>query len=500
MTTTVQYPGTQAGEVAAPGKAGRWWWLAAPGVALVAMLLFGLTRFGNFQGEDFTLLNQLRGPKRTIGDTLGFFGSDWGLEGKSYAPLPRLLFYLEYRFFVINPVGWHLFSAALHATCSALVWGVAWRLSRRPVLALSAGLFFAIMPVHVAVVAQPSYQAEMLAAIFCLASAIAFLNARQRPEVASLGYILAIAFYLLALLCKQTALALPVALLAYEFVTGGLDRILGLHNDPENEQADNLTRLAAYHSPFWVLLILYLGLNFAVLGGLDAFAYPAPRPGISEFLRGNLRLLTNPFGLGGTDGLILLAALGAFMALTAVQEWEIWRFNYGLALKSASKSRTRRRRIHDPEDEEMEDFYKLDTSPIEPVSSPPVVPFASEEAVPLETTPSVTSPYYWTLRLIGYGFLWCVAFLIPFILVQPNARSLYLPSVGFALFLAAVLAPFGASSLRPEVRPVAGGLFGWREISFWLRLAAILAILFSGFATSVTAIDAWNGLSKVFEG
>lgn len=476
------------------------------------MLLFALTRFGEFQGEDLTLLGQLRGPKRTIADTLGFFTSNWGLEGNFYAPLPRFFFYLEYRFFVINPLGWHLFSAALHALCSALVWGLAWRLTRRPALALCAGLFFAVLPTHVPVVAQTSSQAELWATIFCLAAAIAFVAARQRPARSGTYYPLALGFYFLALLCKEVAIALPLVLLAYDFVTGGLDRILHQETEAEQEadQQGALSQLVLFHAPFFGLLALYIIIHFAFLGGLSVFT-SAEQSNPGEFLRGNLRLISEPFGLGGTDGLILLAALGAFVALTGVQEWEAWRLNNWEVLSKKAVPAERpagqpkpRRAMAD--DDELDDPYALPATPADPespimtvlVETAPVPPPLQPASALVQPEPFIVRPAFWTLRTAGYGFLWAGALLLPFVLTLASSRTLYLPSVGYALFLGAVLAPFGAATLRRADRQQARLLFGPFELSFWLRLVAILGVFLTCFATSVGDIDQWNKASKPF--
>jgi hypothetical protein len=485
---------------------GRRWWLAGPFVALIAMLLFGLTRFGQFQGIDLTMLAQLRGNKRTIGDTLGFFFSDWGLEGRYYAPLPRLFFYLEYRFFVLNPVGWHLVSAALHAISTTLVWGLAWRLTRRPALALCAGLFFAVMPVHVQVVAQPTGQAELLATIYCLASALTFVVARQQPEKARVYYLISLVCYFLALLCKQTAIALPLALLVYDFVTGGLDRIL--HQESQAEQETNqqgmLSALVRYHAPFFGLLALYLALHFVLLGGLSVFLPTGLQRGeLGDFLRGNLRQLVSPFALGGTDGLIMLAALGAFLTLTGVQEWEIWRINNWHVLSSAKPTPKPASRASLEPDDEMDELYTANgvqsTLSEAPNHFNSLTSASTATKKPAEDIVTVERPAYWTLRVAGYGFLWAGVFLLPFVVVLPNPHTLYLASVGFALFLAAALAPFGSAGVAQPNQRHARSLFGFFELSFWLRLGAILAVVLIAFATSVNNIDGWNTASKAFQ-
>ena len=586
------------------------WW-AGLLVAGIAMLLFALTRFGNFQGDDFTLLGQLTDTKRTLGSTLGFFGSDWGLIGKFYAPLPRLFFFVEYALFQSNAASWHLISATIHAANAGLVWWLVSRLLNRPGVAIIAGLFFAVQPLHVNIVAQISGQADLLATFFCLISAISFITARQRAlahnpaaNSAQLFYWLSVGFYLLALLCKQEAIALPLALLGFDFVTGGLDRILHQENEieEENDQKSASTGLLGYYAPFFGLVVVYLVLNFVVLGGLSAFTttpgdpsiattpvdydIPSTTPGtdIGSVLRGNLRMLANPFSLGGTDGLIMLVALGAFLALTGIQEWEAWLLSHPIPLR---KTVTEPTRPAEDDDDELVDLPELPANPLDTLENPfvpaalpeetqfagvpesytqakppaeapeqtpwqapkqaPLTEWASDqtpELVPeraIEPTPApdidyvsvlaamtptsssnssteitpvpvveapvitpvkpVGRPVYRTLRMVAYGFLWTAAFVLPFVTVQPSLGVLYLASVGFSIFLAAGLTPFGQTIVdktvdRNEVR----SLFGVFELSFWLRTIAIVSVFMIYFTSAVSAIDSWNTTSKSVTG
>ncbi len=504
------------------------WWPGAAVIALAALLLYALTRFGQFQGEDLTVLGQLNTNFRGLGDNLGFFSRDWGLEGRAYAPLSRLFFWTEFQVFKGQASGYHLVSALLHAGCAVLVWALAWQLTRRQGLAVCAGLFFAFQPAHVAVVAPLTGQANLLAAFFCLASAT-LLIANRRQQLAnqdsgSRSYVLAIVFFGLALLFKQAAAALPLALLAYDFITAGLDRIRGYNLKTRRSGPHWL----GYYAPFFALLALYLALNYAFVGGLTAFsaaANPAaPGGGIGEFLRGNLRFLAEPFSLGGTDGLILVAAGAAFLALTGVQEWEAWRLNYPQAAARTSQM------VVTPltEDDELDNpppasqpaytvrgIYDLPASVSESASFPaqtdegvhsqarPSGPISSwiEEVPAKETTalPGQARPYYWSLRTAAYGFLWTAAFLLPFLSLAADQSTLYLASAGLAIGLGALLAPLGLGSVRLAVNQnVARALFGKFELSFWLRIVAIIAVLIMYFATSVARIDEWNRASKAY--
>jgi hypothetical protein len=552
-------------------------------VAGAAGLLLSLTRFGFFQGSDFTLLSQLSTDNSA--GPLGYFTRDWGLEGPFYAPLPRFFFWLQYQLFHGTAYGWHIFSAGLHSACAVLVWLLAWRLTRRPALALCAGLFFAVLPVHVLVVGQISAQADLWAALFCLASAAAFLYARQTPAAVPVSiaateeaqaldtarlqqrlYYLSVVFYGLALLCKQEAIALPLALLAFDFITGGVDRLRGQQNRLEvatdREEAISGSHLLGYYAPYLVLVVLYLLINLAFLGGLGAYL-PGTGQGsnLPDFLRNNLRELAQPFSLGGTDGLILIAALLAFLCLTGVQEWEAWQLNNpNREVPNGTVVEKQGRPARFDDDDELDDpldlpainpaiaaeEYPVTLPEINPAiaaeeylqplaqkppgeiflsasqppseepgqtradlqgeglagSPPPLIGEDSKAEVQLEGNNPAHQvelrPPYWTLRAAGYGVLWAAAFLLPYTLQQMTDGPLYLASAGFALFLAAALAPFGTATVHKAAnKQHARSLFGHFELSFWLRIAAIVVLICVYFASTVGKVNDWNQTTKV---
>jgi hypothetical protein len=565
LLNTNRFVGIEANrspEYVPQSEAGRYWWLAGIVVGGVAGLLFALTRFGFFQGDDFTLISQL--VTNNSAGPLGYFTRDWGLEGRYYAPLPRFFFWVEFQLFHNTAYGWHLVSALLHTACAVLVWLLAWRLTRRPAVALCAGLFFAAFPVHVPVVGQISGQANLLAAVFCLASAVTFLYARQiftaQPDLDqdetrlsdttrlhNRYYYLSIGFYGVALLCKQEAIALPLALLAFDFITGGVDRLRSQQNRLEAEsdrEGTTASSLLAYYTPYLVLMAMYLVINMVFLGGLSAYL-PGANPGsnLPEFLRSNLRELAQPFSLGGTDGLIVIAALIAFLCLTGVQEWEAWQLNNPgrlEALRAAQVTMAQQQKSAYEDEDELDDPQSLQPArsvpeeeqainpPIESAEYLQPVParFLDEEPVAaIEPEPNGHSPEtvenppplvgedtktdleaanqgelrppYWGLRAAGYGVLWTAAFLLPFILQGMSKGPLYLASAGFAIFLAASLAPFGTSAVhRAADKRHARSLFGHFELSFWLRIAAISVLVCVYFASTVGKVTDWNQATK----
>jgi len=429
----------------------RFLWFG-PGLVLIAAgLLYSTTRQGYFLADDFIILNQLHFKQTNLTDNLTWFGRDWGVGVNFYRPWVRLGYFFEYALFGDKAAGWHLFSAGLHACNSLLVWLLAWLLVRRAGVALVAGLVFALQPVHTEPVAWISGQADLWASGFVLASVCAFIAMRQlekqkRPHL--LMYLLAGLCFVMALFSKESAIALPVVLLAYDFVRGGLDRLL--NNSEGGSEADkvadggSLGRLLLYQTPFWLLLIGYFGLRLVLFNGLGGYTTEAGQsPDFGLFLRVNLRWLAYPFGLGGTDGLILVVALGAFLALAGVQEWEYFRLWRGETLDNPTAKVSQGRNA------------------------------------------------FWSLRTAAFGLIWVAVFVLPTALTPPAERFTYLPSAGFALFVAICLTPFPAflASAKPRRSFKLGN---YLDFAIFLRLSAIGVVLLAYFAVASQRVTNWN--------
>lgn len=450
-------------------KRGFWsgfFWLGPLLITLSAVLLYSITRRGYFVADDFIILNQLHFKQTTFADNLVWFTRDWGVGVNFYRPWVRLAYYFEFTLFGDNAAGWHLFSTGLHTLNSLLIYWLVWLLLRRKGAATVAGLVFALQPIHSEPVSWISGQTDLWATFFVLASTCTFIRARQlqqqkRPNL--LIYLASLFSFVMALFSKESAVALPVALLAYDFVNRGLDRLFHSRTETE-EEAKKVTggflRLVIYQAPFWLLLAAYFGLRLALFNGLGGYTTAAGQTlEFGAYLRTNLRWLATPFSLGGTDGLILLAAIAAFLALTGVQEWERFRLARGESLAS--------------EDEE----------------APNTLPNQQHQNTPRPL------PSFWNLRTAAYGVAWAGIFILPAALTPPAERFTYLPSVGFALFLAVCLTPFAVRLHEFEPGKAPRRKLRWRDYidnGMILRLAAIAIVLVTYFATANERVLKWN--------
>ncbi|MDA1193782.1 MAG: tetratricopeptide repeat protein [Planctomycetota bacterium] len=113
----------------------------------------------------------------------------------------------------LDPGGFHLTNLLLHGLCVLLLFRVFLVLARgRPVLALGAALVFAVHPMFVGTVSALMGRAAILAALFSLATALAW----RRFTLGQLAWLPAAAvLWLLALLSHPAALGVPLVLAGF---------------------------------------------------------------------------------------------------------------------------------------------------------------------------------------------------------------------------------------------------------------------------------------------
>ncbi len=143
--------------------------------------------------------------------SLAGLGRIWTQPGatQQYYPVLHSAFWLQYRLWGENPLGYRLVTLALHAG-AAVLFALVLRRLLVPGAALAA-LLFALHPVHVQSVAWITEQKNTLSLVLYLGAALAYLRfdeSRQRR-----AYATALGLFVLSLLCKTVTATLPAALL-----------------------------------------------------------------------------------------------------------------------------------------------------------------------------------------------------------------------------------------------------------------------------------------------
>ncbi len=184
-------------------------WYRGVALALVCLAAYANSFSGSFHYDDFHSL--VDNPHiRSLGNLPAFFADpvlfSSDPDKKMYRPLVLVSYALNHAIGGYEVEGYHLVNLLLHLGCSLLVWRLGVRLVGEG--GLLAGLVFAVHPLCSEPVNYISSRSESLAALGYLGARLAHLNAAQRPGFrwVSLGA------FGLALLCKEMALTLPVAL------------------------------------------------------------------------------------------------------------------------------------------------------------------------------------------------------------------------------------------------------------------------------------------------
>lgn len=151
--------------------------------------------------------------------SLGGLYRIWSQPGAThqYYPLVHTSFWLEYRFWQLNPAGYHVVNILLHAVCAVLLWRVL-TILKVPAAWVAAAVF-ALHPVHVESVAWISERKNVLSGVFYLGAVWAYLRyasmEKSQPNGDRSGglYTIAIVLFVCALLSKTVVCTLPAALL-----------------------------------------------------------------------------------------------------------------------------------------------------------------------------------------------------------------------------------------------------------------------------------------------
>ncbi len=147
------------------------------------------------------------------------------LTSNYYRPLMHVIYMLDFHLFGLNPLGFHLVNILFHAAASVLVFAIALVLfdgqlkasssESRAFAAFAAAILFAVHPVHTEAVTWLAGLPDVAATFFCLLSLNFYIRSGDRTGGL---YMLSVASFFLASLCKEPALMLLPVLAAYDLL------------------------------------------------------------------------------------------------------------------------------------------------------------------------------------------------------------------------------------------------------------------------------------------
>lgn len=220
-------------------------------ITFVASFVVFVNTFQNdFTYDDFPTILENKAVKR--GDVVDVLSGSRAIR--------QLSFLLDYKLFGNNPFGYHVENTLLHAINSVLLYRFLVIISFSAANAFVAALLFAVHPVHVEAVASIANRKELLALMFIFLSMICYMRAVRTMMLLDRYILLSVSlfFYITAILSKQTAALLLLAIVAYEYtLLDAKERFIG--------------KLAA---PLMAALLSYLAYKFAYPFFMSFYSIP----------------------------------------------------------------------------------------------------------------------------------------------------------------------------------------------------------------------------------
>ena len=191
------------------------------------------------------------------------FWSFRGARGDSifYRPLIMFSFLVQATLFGTRPAPFHLFNVLLNTWVVVMVYQLGKRLWPKGRGALWGALLFAALPVHTEDVATVSGISDLECAAFFLAALLIYTSPPGARGFSRLRAWMSALLFLLAALCKEVALALPVLMVFYEHF---------LRGDAATRFGERVSR----YLPSFLLSAFYMVVHLAVIGDLSSIGPP----------------------------------------------------------------------------------------------------------------------------------------------------------------------------------------------------------------------------------
>ncbi len=134
----------------------------------------------------------------------------------NYHPLTLLSYSLDYHFFKLKPLGYHITNLTLYLLSCILVFWLLYIFQGSLLVAFITTLLFGLHPLHVEPVAWVSSRKDLLYALFFLAAMISYTYYLKTNKVSR--YYLTFLLFILSILSKAMAVTFPIILLLIDYL------------------------------------------------------------------------------------------------------------------------------------------------------------------------------------------------------------------------------------------------------------------------------------------
>ncbi|MEO6708824.1 MAG: hypothetical protein ABI054_04365 [Planctomycetota bacterium] len=239
-----------------------------------------------------------------------------------YRPVANFSYTIDHWIWGMDARGFHITDVVVHAITSALVVVLVWRWSKHGLAATLAGLSFALHPILMETVPNPTRRQDMLGGMFMLLALCSLPDFKARKP-RFVHWIPSLVACALALGAKEGSVVFPALVFAWAMLVGSVDA-------PGKPRWKSALRIAA---PFAALTIAFVAVRAVILGGAGgneaswkwtASSMLANLENIADYfddLVYPLRAIFHPY-LSGTDRAIAIAAAIGFCCMVpAMFRW-----------------------------------------------------------------------------------------------------------------------------------------------------------------------------------
>ncbi len=241
-------------------------------VGVSALPFLPALRYGFVYDDDVQVLETV--AVRSVQSPANYyFTSVWALRNSAirlnynyYRPLFYSWLRVSAALFGVHPFPWHLTVLLTHLAVTVLVFFLLRRHLRDSWMAAAGSLIFGLHPAHIESVVWISGATDPLAALGVLGSFLLWLRKMETPRTSLLAG--SLACYGAALMCKETAVALPAIVFAYVLmgIPGSENSSLGKPGKFKSALRETL--------PFAAVTVFYFGLRLVVLHSFRAGSPP----------------------------------------------------------------------------------------------------------------------------------------------------------------------------------------------------------------------------------
>lgn len=190
---------------------------------------------------------------RTIGNLASIFKTHLYRHGGGsnfYRPAQSLSFMIDYFFWKLNPLGYHLTNLFFHLLTALLIYFLVSGIFKNKDIGFLTALIFAVHPINTEAVTYISGRADPISSVFFLTALLFYILFRQRQKAIFL--IFSLLSFIFSLLTKEAVLIFPLVLILYDAL---------IYRDEKT----NL-KLIKLYVPYFVIVLVYILFRFFILG------------------------------------------------------------------------------------------------------------------------------------------------------------------------------------------------------------------------------------------